>query len=107
MGEHIPMQIIINFDNYHANAIVEDKVINLQLRDTSIFIEIAHGMIHIQKFGLKHRGLQIQNVRLTSVFNAKIAVFGLAKNNEYLIPNYSSTRSTFIKSFGSAVYILP
>ena len=74
---------------------------------TKIIIEIAHAMNFIHKKGLIHRDLKIDNIRLNSIFEAKIIDFGLVRIHEVLNENYSFVQSSLTKGVGTFAYMSP
>ncbi len=72
-----------------------------------IAIEIIHAMLFIHNHGLIHRDLKIDNIRLNSLLESKIADLNLVKINDLINQTVSQSQSSFVKNLGDAIYMSP
>ena len=88
-----------------------DDVLKMKISGTTkakIVLDIVHAMNHLHKNGMIHRDLKIENIMLNSLFETKIADFGLVKVAESFIDSYSFVGETLTKKVGSSLlYMSP
>lgn len=88
----------------------KDAIEKIQLTNTiktQIAVEIAHGLLYLHNNSMIYRDLKCNSIRLNSEFNAKIVDFGFVKINEALFPEYTSTKSSMLKSYGDHIFMSP
>ena len=96
--------LFLEFQDYSLAECLKNMNNTLKTR---IVIEIAHAMNFIHKKGLIHRDLKIDNIRLNSVYEAKIIDFGLVRIHECLLENYSFIKESITKGVGTFMYMSP
>ena len=102
--EMTTIAIFLEFEEYSITDIL--NIMNNTLK-TKIIIEIAHAMNYIHKKGLIHRDIKIDNIRLNSIFEAKIIDFGFVRIHEALDKNYSFFQSSMTKGVGTFDFMSP
>lgn len=99
------VSLYYEYIEYGMNDLLSVRINNTM--KTKIVIDIVHAMSFLHKKGMMHRDLKVENVMFNSIFETKIADFGMVEIKESAIKDYSFVNDSLSRGTEALEFMSP